>query len=478
MRAREHVHLIGIGGTGMAAVAGLLHEDGCRVTGSDVALYPPTSTILARLGLVVHEGFDPAHLRPAPDLVVIGNAIRRGNPEAEEVLDRRLPYTSMPRLLGERFLAGRHSIVVAGTHGKTTTAALLAWVLQQAGRDPGFLIGGLPRNLETPYRLGRGEAFVIEGDEYDTAFFDKGPKFMHYRPDTAIVGTVEFDHADIYRDLEQVKLAFARFTNLVPRRGLLLRHEDCAVTREVTSEALCRLEGYGLASGTWWAASIEESSTLTRFRVLRGGAPFAEASLAVPGEHNVLNALAVVGAAVEQGLGPAEIARGLGTFQGVSRRLERRGEADGILVLDDFAHHPTAIASTLRAARRRYPGRRIWAVLEPRSWSLRRNVFQERLAESFDEADEVVIAAVYRGEQIPEAERLDPQALARQISARDRPARHLPGVPEIVEHLRQAARSGDVVVAMSNGSFGGLHERLLAALEDRRLGAARARGGP
>ena len=465
--AREHVHLLGIGGTGMTALAGLLHESGCRVTGSDHALYPPTSTLLAEMGLTVHVGFDPAHLDPAPDLVVIGNAISRGNVEVEEVLDRRIRHTSMPRLLAERFLEGRHSVVVAGTHGKTTTTSMLAWVLRHAGREPGFLVGGLPRNFGAPYRLGSGEAFVIEGDEYDTAFFDKGPKFMHYRPDTALVGTVEFDHADIYRDLDQVRQVFARFTNIVPRRGLLVRHEECETTREVTADAFCRVQGYGLTKGEWRAENVTAAPGKTAFRLVRGGEPLVAVELDAPGEHNVLNALAVVAAATEQGLSPEEIAAGLRTFEGVARRLELRGEVAGVAVLDDFAHHPTAIAASLRAVRRSHAGRRVWAVLEPRSWSLRRNVFQARLAESFDDADEVIVAEVYRGGDVPDEQRLDPEELACRIAERGRPARHLAGADEIVAHLRTAVRQGDVVVVMSNGGFDGFHERLLAALAER-----------
>ncbi len=464
---REHVHLIGIGGTGMAALAGLLHEGGCRVTGSDHRLYPPTSLLLERLGLEVREGFDPASLRPAPDLVVVGNAISRGNVEVEEMLDRSLPFTSMPRLLAERFIAGRHSVVVAGTHGKTTTASMLAWVLERAGRRPGFLIGGLPRNFERPYSPGAGSVFVVEGDEYDTAFFDKGPKFMHYRPDTAIVGAVEFDHADIYADLGQIRQAFARLVNLVPRRGLVIRNEDCEIAREVTGNAYCRVEGCGIDSGLWRADSIDERDARNTFRVLRSGEPYGTVELALAGEHNVRNALAVVVAAHDLGLTMEEIAAGLASFEGVARRLEVRGEAGGVLVLDDFAHHPTAVVATLRAVRARYAGRRLWAVLEPRSWSLRRNVFQQRLAESFDDADRVIVAGVFRPEAIPAEQRLDPDALAAEVSRRGRPALHLASVDEILTHLVRETRAEDVVIVMSNGGFGGLHGRLLAALAER-----------
>jgi len=473
---REHIHLIGIGGTGMTALAGLLHEAGCRVTGSDRALYPPTSTILERLGLEVHEGFDPAQLDPAPQLVVVGNAVSRGNPEVEEVLDRSLPYTSMPQLIAERFLSSAHSVVVAGTHGKTTTASMLAWVLHHAGREPGFLIGGAPVNFDFPFRLGAGRLFVVEGDEYDSAFFDKGPKFMHYRPDTVLLGTVEFDHADIYGDLEQIKTAFRRLINLVPRRGLVVRHEEDANACDVSAGALARVEGYGFEAGRWRAVDFAEEPAGARFRVLRDERFFSEITLAVVGAHNVRNALAVIAAAHEQGLGATEIRDGLASFRGVRRRLELRGEAGGVRVFDDFAHHPTAVEETLSAVRRRFGGARIWAILEPRSWSLRRNVFQERLTTAFDRADEVVIAAVYGAGEVSEELRLDPAELVGRLVERGVGARHLPEVDAIVDCVRGAARPGDVIVVMSNGAFGGIHERLLEALARREAasgGAAR-----
>ena len=472
--AREHVHLIGIGGTGMASLAGLLHDAGCRVTGSDGPLYPPSSIQLAAMGIDVFEGYAAAHLDVPPDLVVIGNAVRRGNPEVEEVLDRRLPFTSMAAALEHRFLASRHAIVVAGTHGKTTTTAMLACVLDHAGRDPGFLVGGLPQNFDRSYRVGTGPAFVIEGDEYDTAFFDKGPKFMHYKPDTALVGTIEFDHADIFRDETEVRKVFSWLTNVVPRRGLIVRHEDCEATRAVTSHAQSRVEGYGTDSGRWRAEGVVHGPEGVAFRVLRDGAHFADARLAVSGEYNVRNALAVVAACVEQGLGAEEIARGLAAFRGVKRRMEITGEAAGVLVLDDFAHHPTAIEATLAAVRQRFPGRRLWAVLEPRSWSLRRNVFQERLAAAFDAADEVILAEVFGAEQLPESERLDPAQLERDLAARGRRARFLPGVDAIVAHLSDQALPGDVVAVLSNGGFGGIHAKLLAALAARPSRAPKA----
>ena len=464
--AAEHVHLIGIGGTGMSSLAGLLRDSGCRVTGSDNPLYPPTSTILADLGIEVSR-YDAGNLTPLPDLIVVGNAVRRGNPEAEEVLDRKLPHASMPQVLFERFLQQRHAIVVAGTHGKTTTTSMLAWVLHHAGRDPGFLIGGLPQNFPSSFRIGSGRAFVVEGDEYDTAFFDKGPKFMHYRPDTALIGTVEFDHADIYRDLGEVERVFRWLTNTVPRRGLIVRDEDCEVTRAVTSRALARVTGYGLASGAWRATELRDGPGGVSFRILREGSSFADISMRVSGEYNVRNALAVTAAAAEQGLTAAEVAAGLATFEGVRRRLEVRGEVDGVVVLDDFAHHPTAIAGTLRAVRQRYPGRRLWAVLEPRSWSLRRNVFQDRLPEALAEGDEIVLAEVFGAEEVSPSERLDPERLVRDLAALGKSARFLPGAEAIAAHLAAHAAPGDVVAVMSNGGFGGLHEKLLTGLQAR-----------
>jgi UDP-N-acetylmuramate: L-alanyl-gamma-D-glutamyl-meso-diaminopimelate ligase len=448
----------------MASLAGLLHQGGARVTGSDKALYPPTSDLLIELGLDVRVGFRRENLDPAPDLTVIGNAISRGNPEAEEVLDRGLNYASMPGVIRERILPGRHSVVVAGTHGKTTTTSMLAFVLHQAGVQPGYLIGGLPRDLPRSFDLGKGRPFVIEGDEYDSAFFDKGPKFMHYRPDTALLGTVEFDHADIFRDLQHVKSVFRWLTNLVPGRGLLIRHEDCPVTREVSDHALSRVEGYGLESGDWRAEDLVEGAGGIEFTITRQGERFGSVSLSTGGKHNVLNGLAAAAAAVELGLDAGTICRGLSSFRGVRRRLELRGEVNGVVVLDDFAHHPTSIGLTLESVRNQYPGRRIWAVLEPRSWSMRRNVFQDRLAEAFVCADRVVLASVFGLDSVPEELRLDVSRLESDLASRGKEVWYLPDVDAIVERIAGDAVSGDVIVVMSNGGFDGIHHRLLEAM--------------
>ncbi len=455
----------------MTSLAGLLHADGSRVTGSDQALYPPTSEILASLGLEVTTGFSGEHLDPAPDLVVVGNAISRGNPELEQVLDRGLAYTSMPRIIAERFLRGRHSIVVAGTHGKTTTTSMVAWILQRAGLDPSYLIGGQPQDLEHSFHLGGGRTFVIEGDEYDTAFFDKGPKFMHYRPDTAILGTVEFDHADIYRDLDQVKTAFARLVNLIPGRGLLVRDEDCAVTREVSDHPFCRVEGFGLQAGRWTAEELQHGAEGSAFTLVCGGEQLGRVVLLQGGDHNVRNALAAAAASREAGAEPDAIVAGLCSFRGVRRRLDVRGVAGEVTVVDDFAHHPTAIEHTIRTVRDRWPGGDVWAVLEPRSWSLRRNVFQDRLVEAMAAADHVIVAGVYRPELIDEAERLDPERLIADLARRGVDAQYLADTAEIVQRIAAEAGPRDVVAVMSNGGFDGLHERLLVGLRSREAAA-------
>ena len=368
-----HVHLIGICGTAMAGLAGLLRARGYRVTGSDEGVYPPMSTWLESLGIHADSGFDACHLSPAPDLVVIGNAIRRGNPEAEDTLDRRLPFVSLPALVKELLLPGKRPAVVAGTHGKTTTSSMLAHVLSDAGADPSFLIGGIPLGFGAPSRLGRGDAFVLEGDEYDTAFFDKGPKLMHYLPDVAVLNAVEMDHADIYRDLEMVKLQFRRWVNIIPRRSLLLIHGDDANAVETGGKALCRVERFGEGpSNEWRIERMSDGPLGTSFELTgpRGSVPV---SLPTAGAFNARNAVAAIVAGQELGVPLARGAEAMASFPGVRRRLEVKGEASGVVVVDDFAHHPTAIRETLRAARSRWPGRRLIAILEPRSWSLRRN---------------------------------------------------------------------------------------------------------
>ncbi len=462
----NHIHLIGICGTAMAALAGMLKERGFRITGSDAAAYPPMSDFLASLGISILQPFSPANLQVRPDLVVVGNAISRGNVELEFVLDQRIPFQSLPQVLHDKFLLDKQRLVVAGTHGKTTTSSMLAWMFQHAGRNPSFLIGGIPENFGSSFALGSGNEFILEGDEYDTAFFDKGPKFLHYFPDALILTSVEFDHADIYKNLDEVKTAFKRLVNLVPRRGLLIAWDGHPNVDECVSRAFCRVERYGFAaSSNWRITGIEHLPAVTRWRVLRDNQHWAEFEFSLAGEYNVLNATAAAAMAANYGMGSDVIAEALQAFRSVKRRLEVRAEIHGITIIDDFAHHPTAITQTLQAVRARYAGRRLWAVLEPRSNTLRRRVFQHELAESLAVADQIVLADVFKSEAIPEHQRLDPTAVVADLKASGKRARLFSNADEIVETIAPELRSGDVVAILSNGGFGGIYEKLPARLQ-------------
>ncbi len=461
----KHIHLIGICGTAMASLAGMLKQRGFHVTGSDNAAYPPMSEFLASMGIPISQPFSESNLQLRPDLVIVGNAMSRGNVEIEYVLDQRIPFQSMPQVLHDEFLAGKERLVVAGTHGKTTTSSLLAWIFHHAGRDPSFLIGGIPENFGSSFALGSGKEFILEGDEYDTAFFDKGPKFLHYFPDAAILTSVEFDHADIYQNLDEVKTAFKRLVNLVPRRGLLIAWDGHVNVDECVSRALCRVERYGFReSSMWQIAGAEYAPSSTRWRVLREGEEWAEFEFSLAGEYNVLNATAAAAMATNYGISKDAIAGALREFRSVKRRLEVRAEIRGITIIDDFAHHPTAIEQTLKALRTRYTGRRLWAVLEPRSNTLRRKVFQDELARSLSVADQVVVAGIFQSEAIPEQERLDPSAVIAELSAAGKPARLLETADRIVESVASELRAGDVVAILSNGGFGGIYEKLPAKL--------------
>ena len=468
----RRVHFVAIGGTGMGSLAGLLKARGLTVTGSDQKLYPPMSTQLARWGIAVREGFRAEHVREAaPDLVVIGNVVRPDNPEARAAIDGGFRYLSFSDALYELAIQGRHSLVVAGTHGKTTTSALLATLLLECGRDPSCLVGGIAANLDGSFRDGGGPDFVVEGDEYDTAFFDKTPKFLHYHPQTAILTSVEFDHADIYRDLEHVASAFRDLVSRMPADGTLVAALDAPSVRAVVRDAPCRVVGYALAPGsgaTWEARELEAGPEGTRFVVLREGVPLGRALLPQWGRHNVANALAALAAAVERGVAPEAALRALAAFRGVRRRLEVRGEARGVTVLDDFAHHPTAVRETIAAVRARYPGRRLVAVFEPRSNTSRRAVFQKDYAEALAGADRIVVSRVpdtpIYSATGPVTRRLSADELAGDLHARGRAATALDGVKAIVAHLAGECRPGDVVLVMSNGDFGGIWERLLERL--------------
>ena len=469
------VHLSGVCGTGMASLAGLLCQRGHEVTGSDQDVYPPMSDQLRAMGIPVRSPYDEANVPAGADLVVIGNALSRGNPEVEVVLDRKQRMTSMPALLAEEFIRGRTSLVVTGTHGKTTTASLLAFILERCGAEPSFLIGGMPVDFERSYRLGRGPHFVVEGDEYDSAFFDKRPKFIHYLPDVAVLGNVEYDHADIYPDLDAVQTAFTRLLNVVPRRGLVVAGVESRALREILPRARCRVESFGLGTDAdWGATDVVPGPDGWRFHLARGGSDVGEFVLGVPGEHNIRNALAALAVAASQGIEPGRAREALRDFQGVRRRLELRGHARGVAVYDDFAHHPTAVRETLRALRAldapagdpgsRSPSGRLVAVFEPRSYTSRTRVFQEDFASAFAGADKTVVAAAHRPAKVPEGERISEIDLVKGIAERGRDALHLTTVEAIVEHLTADLRAGDRVVVLSNGGFGGIHERLLDAL--------------
>ncbi len=431
----------------MASLAGMLKQRGFQVTGSDHAAYPPMSDFLASLNIPVSQPFSESNLQPHPDLVVVGNAISRGNVELEYVLDQRIPFESMSRVLHDEFLIGRERLVVVGTHGKTTTSSLLAWLFHQAGRAPSFLIGGIPENFGSSFGLGSGNEFILEGDEYDTAFFDKGPKFLHYFPDAVILTSVEFDHADIYKNLDEVKTAFARLVNLIPRRGLLIAWDGHPNVDECVSRVFCRVERYGFNERSKWrVAAVKYAPDVTSWNVLRDGEPWGEFAFPLAGEYNVLNATAAAALAANYGIAKESIAEGLRSFRSVKRRLEVKAEIHGITIIDDFAHHPTAIAETLKALRTRYPGRRLWAILEPRSNTLRRKVFQDELARSLAVADQVIVAAIFKSEAIPEHERLDAAAVIATLHMSGKPACLLDTADAIVDAIGPELRAGDVVV--------------------------------
>ncbi len=471
MKSAQHIHLIGICGSAMASLAGLLQLRGHRVTGSDAAAYPPMSDQLHALGIAVSQPYDERNLQPHPDLVIVGNAISRGNVELEYVLDHGLRFRSMADLLHEEFLLGRQTLAVAGTHGKTTTTSMLAWIYEFASRTqpefaPSFLVGGVAENFGSSYALRDTQPFIIEADEYDTAFFDKGPKFLHYFPQAIILTHVEFDHADIYADLNAVKIAFKRLVNLVPRSGRIIAYDGSENVTECLARAFSPVERYGFAQDSHWRiAGLSHVGGKMQWQLLRNGLPFASLSLPIAGEHNALNATAAAALAAGQGISATAIAEALATFRSVKRRLEVRAEVAGITVIDDFAHHPTAIRETLRALRSAYPGRRLWAILEPRSNTLRRNVFERELVESLRLADSVILAAIYRSDAIPEAERLHPENVVAALNASGCPAAQHADADAIVAAITPQLAAGDVVAILSNGGFGNIYETLPQAIE-------------
>jgi UDP-N-acetylmuramate: L-alanyl-gamma-D-glutamyl-meso-diaminopimelate ligase len=464
----RHVHLVAIAGVAMAALAGMLRQRGLRVTGSDEKIYPPMSTLLERLGIPVLEGYRAENLQPRPDLVVIGNKVSRPNPEVQAVLASGLPYLSLPEALAEFFLASRRPLVVTGTHGKTTSTAMLAWMLEQAGRDPSVMVGGESLDFGGNFKLGGGEFFVIEGDEYDSAFFDKGPKFLHYRPAAAILTAVEFDHADIYRDLEAVKLAFRRFVALLPSAAPLVVAQDFPHAVEIAADATqAKVSSFGTSEAAEWRIhGLRDVASHTAFDVRHRGKVEGEIRLKVPGRINALNALGVYVLGRALGMSHDEIAPGLANFSGVARRQEVVGDFGGATLIDDFAHHPTAVSGTLAAMRQRYPSRRLWALFEPRSNTSRRRVFQRDYVQALAAADLVVLAEVFHKEtdQVAESELFSSAQLVDDLRRGGHAARCLDSSDAIAALVAAEAKPGDVVVMMSNGDFGGLRRKLAAAM--------------
>lgn len=468
-----HYHLIGICGTAMASLAGMLQARGHRVTGSDQNVYPPMSTQLAELGIEVMQGYVAENLNVNPDCVIIGNAMSRGNAEVEETLKRKLLYRSQAETVKEEFIRGRHSLVVAGTHGKTTTTSIATWVMECGGLNPSFLVGGVVQNFGASFRVTDSDYFVIEGDEYDTAYFDKGPKFMHYLPEIAIVNNIEYDHADIYKNLDAIKFAFSRLMNLVPGNGRLIVCWDCPNTRAVVEKfgdnLFTQLETFGISEGAKWrVGDIDFSGDVTRFKVFRENEFWGEFETSLIGDFNARNCLAVIIAADAWGMSKEKIAEALKTFKSVKRRMEVRGVERGVTVIDDFAHHPTAVRETLQALRTKYKTGRLIAVLEPRSNTSRLAVFQDPYAQAFSQADYVIIANVFNPTKVyGGGELLDTNELAAQIAENGKPSFCLKDADEIIAHLAPDLKENDVVVIMSNGAFGGIHQRLLQTLSER-----------
>jgi len=460
-----HIHLLGICGTGMAALAGILKERGFVVSGSDEHAYPPMSTFLKGLGVPVTNGYAPENLEPAPDLAVVGNVIRRENPEAQALLARDIPYLSLPEALN-RFLVGeRQSIVVAGTHGKTTTTGLLAWLLHALGLDPGFMVGGIVRNFDSNYRLGRGDYVVLEGDEYDTAFFDKRPKFLHFWPRLGVLTSIEFDHADIYPDLDRIIHAFEGFLGTIQPGGRVLAWGDAPLVRDVCQRTGAQVSFYGEKGGlAWRAGEITPAPGGMQFTAYRDGRAWGEFFVPLLGRHNVLNTLAALAVMAEVGAAPEALAPALAAFAGVKRRLEAAGEYRGVLVLEDFAHHPTAVAATLEAVRQAYPGRRLVAVFEPRTNTSRRKVFQEPYAHAFKDADLILVREPPDLWKVPPEEQFSSRRLVQDLTVQGQQALYFPETDSLLAALLKALRPGDVALIMSNGDFDHLLPRLCAAL--------------
>jgi UDP-N-acetylmuramate: L-alanyl-gamma-D-glutamyl-meso-diaminopimelate ligase len=462
----RHVHLIAVCGTGMGSLACMLADRGFRVTGSDIDVYPPMSDQLRESGISIYKGFSADHIEgERPDLVVIGNAVRRENPEARATLESGIPYLSFSDTVHELFLRGKHSVVIAGTHGKTTTTSLVGHVLVSAGCDPSVLVGGVAESFGGSFRLGQGEHFVIEGDEYDTAFFDKTPKFLHYDARSLLVTSCEFDHADIYDSLEEIQEAFRSLCEAVPADGRIIAATDAPRVAEVLDRVRAPVEGYGFQEDALWRTSdVAYDASGTQLTLWRGGDRLARVRVPLWGRHNVENVVGALALAIGLGVDPADAAAALADFPGVRRRQEVRGEADGVIILDDFAHHPTAVRETLAAIRARFPDRKLFAIFEPRTNTSRRRVFEEAYGEALEAADVAILAGVFRPDLIPQEERMRPERVVDSLRERGTEAVHLPEVDAIIEFVARKRSGRDVAVIMSNGAFGGIQERLLARL--------------
>jgi UDP-N-acetylmuramate: L-alanyl-gamma-D-glutamyl-meso-diaminopimelate ligase len=455
------IHLLGICGVGMSALAGLLKEKGYTITGSDENFHPPISEMLQKLNIKLLKNYKPENIPSDVDLVVIGNVVSRGNPEVEFILNKNIPFISMPEALYNFFIKKNISIVIAGTHGKTTTTALIAWGLEVIGKKPSFSLGGIIKNFGKNYQLGKKGYFVIEGDEYETSFFDKGPKFLHYFPRYLILNAIEYDHADIFPSRKDYLLSFERLINIIPQKGLIIYNAESPITRKIVKKAWGETQSFGFSSKyIWQATNISYKNNFTYFTVLRKGKFFGEFKIPLIGKFNILNALASVALLYNLGYYYWQIQKALSTFQGVRKRLEKIIENKGIILYDDFAHHPTAIEKVLDALRSQYPDRRIWAILEPRSWSLRRNVFQNILPVSFKKANKVVISQVYKKEKILPSQRLNEKKLMDDIKKQNVSAYYIPTVNEILDFLKKNMRNNDVIVIMSNGYFENLTSKL------------------
>ena len=461
----QSVHFIGVCGAAMANLAVKMHEMGYRITGSDENIYPPMSIFLKENGIAVQEGFSTENISSNPDLIIIGNSVSRGNPEAEYTLENKLQYISLPEALKKFFLSDKKNIVVSGTHGKTTSTSMLAWVLESAGRDPSFLIGGIPLNFGYGFKLGNGKHFVLEGDEYDSAFFDKRSKFVHYLPDIVIINNVEFDHCDIFRSLDDILISFRGLINLIPRTGLLVANGDDPNIRSLVEKSHAPVETFGSRSDVrWQITNLENLPDGVAFDLKKEGELSGRYFVPLAGEHNTMNTAGAIIVLNHLGLTPAEIQQGLDSFKSIRRRMEIRGEVNGIIVYDDFAHHPTAVRETLEGIHYRHPDKKIWAIFEPRTNTTRRKIFQKELSGCFDRAFGIAIGKVNRAHLLDEEERLDREQIRADLAMKNKEAFYHDSVEEIIEWLVPLLQPGDQVVIMSNGSFDDIHEKLLARL--------------